>query len=99
MINERTELINIIKDVCREEIHNCKSHYDPYFDDEVYDDINEVNAILRVNKRLCSIIRDISFSFKDINSCDGCRFFEGSDESFPCNRCVRREKDYYDCIV
>ena len=29
-------------------------------------------------------------------TCDGCRHVGTYDTNFPCNGCVRREKDYYD---
>lgn len=28
--------------------------------------------------------------------CDGCRFVGTIDTDFPCSRCIRREKDYYE---
>lgn len=31
-----------------------------------------------------------------ILTCDGCRFVGTYDTEFPCSRCIRREKDYYD---
>lgn len=29
-------------------------------------------------------------------SCDGCKFVGTYDTDFPCSRCIRREKDYYE---
>lgn len=35
-------------------------------------------------------------SVQPVLTCDGCRFVGTYDTDFPCNGCVRREKDYYD---
>lgn len=35
-------------------------------------------------------------SVQPILTCDGCRHVGTYDTDFPCNGCVRREKDYYD---
>lgn len=35
-------------------------------------------------------------SAQPVLTCDGCRHVGTYDTNFPCNRCVRREKDYYD---
>ena len=31
-----------------------------------------------------------------ILTCDGCRHVGTYDTDFPCSRCIRREKDYYE---
>lgn len=35
-------------------------------------------------------------SAQTVLTCDGCRHVGTYDTDFPCNGCVRREKDYYD---
>lgn len=35
-------------------------------------------------------------SAQPVLTCDGCRHVGTYDTDFPCNGCVRREKDYYD---
>lgn len=48
----RTDAIEIVKDVCDAIMSGCKSHYDSEVGDEVYDDILEVDAILKCNKEI-----------------------------------------------
>ena len=35
-------------------------------------------------------------SAQPVLTCDGCKHIGTYDTNFPCNGCVRREKDYYD---
>lgn len=44
--------IELAKDVCDAIMSGCKSHYDSEVGDEVYDDILEVDAILKCNKEI-----------------------------------------------
>lgn len=42
----------------------------------------------------------INMAIKALNSmmltCDGCRHVGTYDTDFPCSKCIRREKDYYE---
>lgn len=46
----RQAAIDLVRDVCDAILSECGSHYDREVDDEVYDDILEVAAILKCNK-------------------------------------------------
>ena len=48
----RQAAIDLVKDVCDAIISCCGSHYDEETDDEVYDDIREIDAILKCNKEM-----------------------------------------------
>ena len=48
----RQAAIDLVKDVCDAIMSCCGSHYDEETDDEVYDDIREIDAILKCNKEM-----------------------------------------------
>lgn len=48
----KQDAINLVKDVCDAIMSGCDSHYDPETKDEVYNDILEVDAILKCNKEI-----------------------------------------------
>ena len=52
-------VIALVKDVCLEIIQECKRHYDSTVGDEVFDNIAEVDAILKCNKRISVAIRNM----------------------------------------
>jgi len=56
---DRQAAIELVKDVCDAIMSGCKRHYDSEVGDEVYDDILEVDAILRCNKGIRNALRDM----------------------------------------
>lgn len=48
----RKDAIDLVKDVCDAIMSGCDSHYDSETGDEVYNDILEVDAILKCNKEI-----------------------------------------------
>ena len=55
----RQAAIELVKDVCDAIMSGCKRHYDSEVGDEVYDDILEVDAILKCNKGIRNALRDM----------------------------------------
>ena len=49
---KRQDAIDLVRDVCDAIMSGCDSHYDPETGDEVYNDILEVDAILKCNKEI-----------------------------------------------
>ena len=48
----RQDALGLVRDVCDAIMSCCGSHYDEETEDEVYDDILEVDAILKCNKEI-----------------------------------------------
>ena len=48
----KQDAIDLVKEVCDAIMSGCDSHYDPETEDEVYNDILEVDAILKCNKEI-----------------------------------------------
>lgn len=48
----RQDAIDLVRDVCDAIMSSCDSYYDPETGDEVYNDILEVDAILKCNKEI-----------------------------------------------
>ena len=55
----RQAAIELVKDVCDVIMRGCNSHYDPGVGDEVYDDVLEVDAILKCNKNIRKSLKDL----------------------------------------
>ena len=55
----RTDAIELVKDVCDAVMSGCKSHYDSEVGDAVYDDILEVDAILKCNKEIRKALKEL----------------------------------------
>lgn len=55
----RKAAIELVKDVCDVIMRGCNSHYDPGVGDEVYDDVLEVDAILKCNKEIRKSLKDL----------------------------------------
>ena len=53
----RQDAIDLVKDVCEAILSMCGSHYDG--EDEVYDDLLEVDAILKCNKEIRIALRNL----------------------------------------
>ena len=48
----KQDALELVKDVCDAIMSCCGSHYDKETKDEVYDDVREVDAILKCNKEI-----------------------------------------------
>lgn len=48
----KQDAIDLVKEVCDAIMSGCDSHYNPETEDEVYNDILEVDAILKCNKEI-----------------------------------------------
>lgn len=55
----RQEALQLVKDVCDAIMSCCGSHYDEETEDEVYDDIREVDAILKCNKEIRIALKNL----------------------------------------
>ena len=53
----RANALNIVKDVCEAILSGCGSHYDG--EDEVYDDLREVDAVLKCNKEIRTALKHL----------------------------------------
>lgn len=60
---DRRLAIELVGTVCGAIMSGCGSHYDGY--DEVYDDIKEVNAILKCNKEIKIALRNMPVYRRD----------------------------------
>ena len=60
---DRRLAIELVMSVCDSIMSGCGSHYDG--DDEVYDDIKEVNAILKCNKEIKIALRNMPVYRRD----------------------------------
>ena len=56
---ERQAAIDLVRDVCNAVMSGCESWYDPETKDEVYEDIREVDAILKCNKEVRIALRNM----------------------------------------
>ena len=74
---ERQAAIDLVRDVCSAIMCECESHYDNEVGDEVYEDIREVDAILRCNKRIRKALRNMSSAESEIICCEDCKFNDG----------------------
>ena len=48
----KDSVMDLVKKTSIEVLEQCKNHYEPEIDDYVYDDIREVDAILKLNKAI-----------------------------------------------
>lgn len=55
----KQDALELVKDVCDAIMSCCGSHYDEETEDEVYDDIHEVDAILKCNKEIRLALRNM----------------------------------------
>lgn len=72
----RQEAIDLVRDVCNVVMSGCNSHYDSEIGGEIYDDILEVNAILKCNKQVKIALRNMPSAQPDnqTNLCDSCDY-------------------------
>lgn len=73
----RTNAIELVKEVCDAIMSGCKSHYDSEIGDEVYDDILEVDAILKCNKEIRKALKAMPSAQPEIIHCGNCKYWEG----------------------
>jgi len=55
----KDSVIDLVKKTSIEILGQCKNHYEPEIDDYVYDDIREVDAILKLNKAIQYAIKNM----------------------------------------
>lgn len=55
----RQAAIDLVRDICNAIMCECESHYDDEVRDEVYEDVREVDAILKCNKRIRKALRNL----------------------------------------
>ena len=70
----KSAAINLVSNVCKHILDCCKSHFDSECGDEVYDNIDEVNAILECNKQIRSGLKNLPQT-PEIVRCEHCRYW------------------------
>ena len=75
--------IDLVKDVCDAIMSGCESHYDEEADDEVFDDILEVDAILKCNKEIRIALRNMPSAQSEIIRCEDCMHNGSFDTDCP----------------
>lgn len=55
----RDKAIELVTRICNDILTICKSHYDEDLGEEVYDDIKEINAVLKCNKDIRTALREL----------------------------------------
>ena len=55
----KDSIINLVKRTAIEILEQCKCHYEPEIEDYVYDDIREVDAVLKFNKAIQAAINNM----------------------------------------
>jgi hypothetical protein len=66
----RQAAIDLVRDVCNAVMSGCKSLHDPETKDEVYEDIREVDAILKCNKEVRIALRNMPSAQQDCTECE-----------------------------
>ena len=66
-------VIDLVKKTSMEVLEQCKNHYDPEIDDYVYDDIREVDAILKLNKAIQAAIKNMGSEHELISRSEAIR--------------------------
>jgi hypothetical protein len=77
---ERQAAIDLVRDVCNAVMSGCESLHDPETKDEVYDDIREVDAILKCNKEVRIALRNMPSAQQD---CTECAEYDNKTHSCP----------------
>ena len=65
----RQAAIDLVRDVCNAVMSGCKSLHDPETKYEVYEDIREVDAILKCNKEVRIALRNMPSAQQDCTEC------------------------------
>ena len=64
---ERQAAIDLVRDVCNAVMSGCESWHEPETKDEVYEDIREVDAILKCNKEVRIALRNMPSAQPDFD--------------------------------
>ena len=84
----RQDAIDLVRDVCDVILSGCGCHYDSEVEDEVYDDVHEVDTILKCNKEIRKSLKDLPSArqkplkytgesiclYCQTANCDGCMY-------------------------
>ena len=71
----RQDALGLVRDVCDAIMSCCGSHYDEETEDEVYDDILEVDAILKCNKEIRIALKNMPSAQPEIILCRDCKYW------------------------
>lgn len=94
----RQAAIDLVRDVCDAILTGCGSHYDG--EDEVYDDLLEVDAILKCNKEIGIALRNMQSAQPEIIRCNSCKHWTqaiGKMRGFGLGRCDFHDAEYVTC--
>jgi hypothetical protein len=75
----KQDALELVRDVCDAIMSCCGSHYDEETEDEVYDDIREVDAILKCNKEIRIALKNMPSAQTEIIRCKDCKWKQGSE--------------------
>lgn len=70
----KDSIIDLVKKTSIEILGQCKNHYEPEIDDYVYDDIREVDAILKLNKAIQDAIKNMESEHELISRSEAIKF-------------------------
>ena len=88
----RQAAIDLVKDVCDAIMSCCGSHYDDEeTDDEVYDDIREIDAILKCNKEMRIALKNMPSAEPERKTG---KWIYNSPVTMKCNQCGLVIKDW-----
>ena len=87
----REAAIDLVKDVCDAIMSCCGSHYDEETDDEVYDDIREIDAILKCNKEMRIALKNMPSAEPERKTGE---WIYNSPVTMKCNQCGLVIKDW-----
>lgn len=87
----RQAAIDLVKDVCDAIMSCCGSHYDEETDDEVYDDIREIDAILKCNKEMRIALKNMPSAEPERKTG---KWIYNSPVTMKCNQCGLVIKDW-----
>ena len=88
---DRQAAIDLVKDVCDAIMSCCGSHYDEETDDEVYDDIREIDAILKCNKEMRIALKNMPSAEPERKTG---KWIYNSPVTMKCNQCGLVIKDW-----
>lgn len=79
----KQDAIDLVKEVCDAIMSGCDSHYDPETEDEVYNDLLEVDAILKCNKEIRIALANLSSAETRKKG----KWIDNRDVSWMCSEC------------
>ena len=86
----KQDALELVRDVCDAIMSCCGSHYDEETKDEVYDDIREVDAILKCNKEIRIALKNMPSAQPDYIMTEWCTDCSEYDQERHC--CPRFNK-------